>query len=219
VTDGREEAGDVHALLAERLDELARQVSDLARRVTTTEAGVQGLGVSVAEAAGLAREVERLSGAVAGSDGGQGPAAATRHPRVWAAMKDDQYREALRDLSRWVTTVLLKRYRYTAAVLPPCWPVHPEAVEELDWLYWEWTGWAAPADGEGARSRDAADWHDRWLPGVMGRLTPMLKPCAERGNHVPPRWIRKVPENMQHPQHPPEAFYIEQAKDLRGERS
>jgi hypothetical protein len=218
VTDGREEAGDVHALLAERLDDLARQVGELARRLTTTEAGVQGLGVSVAEALNLAREVERLSGAVAGADGGQGPAAVTGHPRVWAVMKDDQYREALRDLARWVTTVLLRRYRFTAAVLPPCWPVHPEAVEELDWLYWEWTGWATPADGEDARSRDAADWHDRWLPGVMGRLAPMLKACAERGDHVPPRWIRKVPENMQHPQHPPEAFYVERAKDFQGER-
>lgn len=60
------------------------------------------------------------------------------------------------------------RGRYPLAnKIPPCWSEHPEIVEELTalWLAWE----------QAYRQRDApltaaADWHDRWLPGVLHRL-------------------------------------------------
>lgn len=221
MTAGEPGAGDVSALLAERLDTLAGQLAELSRRMTTAEAGIQGLGVSVAEAASLAQEVERLSETLAGADGGgQGSAlAATGHPRKppWRQMSAAQYKEGLRELSRWVTTVLLARYRYTMGVLPACWPAHPEAVEELDVLYWLWAVWATPGEDDDVRARDAADWHDRWLPGVLGRLAPLLRECAERGDHVGPRWSRKVPEPLRrYPEHWPEAVFIEAVPDLRG---
>jgi hypothetical protein len=96
-------------------------------------------------------------------------------------MSHAEYDGALRGLARWVAAVLLVRYPATAAVLQPCWPAHPAVVEELDWLYWDWTGWALQAD---ARSRDAADWHDRWLPGVLARIRPQLATCRQQDRHA-----------------------------------
>jgi len=207
VTDGP--ADGVAALLAERLDALAGEVRELGRRVTTTEAGLLGLGTAVSEAAGLAQEVQRLAERL-GGDGDAGGALGTAHPRrpPWRMMTDEQYRDGLRDLARWVTEVLLTRYRYVLAVLPACWPAHPEAVEELDVLYWLWAGWAVPS-GEPA-ARDAADWHDRWLPGVLGRLGPVLRRCHEGGQHVRgPGWSRPAPAGAAAGVHWPELLLID----------
>ncbi len=122
-------------------------------------------------------------------------------------MKDTEYADALRGLARWVTAVLLQRYPAAGAVLPPCWPAHPAVVEELDWLYWDWTGWALEPD---ARSRDAADWHDRWLPGVLARIRPQLATCAQRGRHAKLASQRHVPADLNVAGHSPESVFIEQ---------
>lgn len=223
MTDG--DADGVAALLAERLDALAGEVRELGRRVTTNEAGLLGLGTAVSEAAGLAQEVQRLAEKLGGAgDGGAGAEMGTAHPRrpPWRWMSDEQYRDALRDLARWVTEVLLTRYRYTLAVLPACWPAHPEAVEELDVLYWLWVGWAVPPGEAASAARDAADWHDRWLPGALARLGPVLRHCHEGGQHVRgPGWLRPVPAGAAPPgavvaKHWPELLLIDDPRaDLR----
>jgi hypothetical protein len=122
-------------------------------------------------------------------------------------MNDTEHADALRDLARWVTTILLRRYPATALILPPCWPAHPAAVEELDWLYRDWTSWALEPE---ARSRDAADWHDRWLPGVQARIQPELAPCAQNGRHTRSAHRRVVPAELDIAGHAPDAVFIEQ---------
>jgi len=197
------------ALLAARLSELSERVGAHAARLEAAETAIGGQAEMVAEAAGLAREVSRLSAAIAGKGAPAAGEFVPVHPRrpVWAAMKDAEHVDALRDVARWVTAILLQRYPGTRAVLPPCWPAHPGVVEELDWLYWDWMGWAVDPAG---RSRDAADWHDRWLPGVMARVGPQLSPCANNGRHVKPTYERAVPAGLDSPGHAPEAVFIEQ---------
>jgi len=197
------------ALLAARLSELSERVGAHAARLEAAETAIGGQAEMVAEAAGLAREVSRLSAAIAGKGAPAAGEFVPVHPRrpVWAAMKDAEHVDALRDLARWVTAILLQRYPDTRTVLPPCWPAHPAAVEELDWLYWDWTGWALDPAG---RSRDAADWHDRWLPGVMARVRPQLAPCAQNGRHMKQAPARAVPAELSMPGHAPEAVFIEQ---------
>jgi hypothetical protein len=203
------------ALLAARLSELSEHAGRLASRLDAAEAAITGQAGTLAEAAGLAQEVTRLSAAIAGH--GAPPAAryVPAHPRqpVWAAMNDTEHADALRDLARWVSSILLRRYPAAAPVLPPCWPAHPAAVEELDWLYWDWTTWALePA----ARSRDAADWHDRWLPGVLARIAPELASCAKNGRHAPRPHQRAVPAELAIAGHAPEAVFIEQMPRAAG---
>src|ERR1017187_6585607 len=132
------------ALLATKLSDLGERVGELAARVQTAEAAIAGQAQTVGEAASLAREVARLSEAIAGQSepaAGESPPAHPRKP-VWAAMSDAEYVAALRDLARWVAGIVLTRYPHSQAVLPPCWPAHRLAVEELDWLYWDWMSWA-----------------------------------------------------------------------------
>jgi hypothetical protein len=198
------------ALLATDLSGLAERVGELAARVETAEAAIQGQARTVAEAASLAQEVTRLSETLAAAGGGDagGPGAdPLAHPRVWAEMGDKDSVEALRDLARWVADILLSRYPHVGVVLAPCWPAHNAVVEELDWLYWDWTSWAASPQG---RSRDAADWHDRWLPGVLARIGPLLEACVRKGDHAKPSYVRAVPERLQDPDYAPEQLFIEE---------
>jgi hypothetical protein len=193
------------ALLAARVSELAERVGGLQARVAAAEAAVEGQEHATEAAAGLAQEVARLSAVVTATDSAGGDRDVLDHPRVWAGMTAETCTEALRDLARWVGEILLPRYPHAGPVLAPCWPAHPAAVEELDWLYWDWTCWAAP----GGRSRDAADWHDRWLPGVLARLGPELAGCARGGRHTQPTHQRAVPQDLQMPGYAPEQVYIE----------
>ena len=84
--------------------------------------------------------------------------------------------EQLRDeLSLWVGWL---RSRYPLArKVPPCWPEHPELVEELTAL---WLAWQYAYEERDAPLTAAADWHDRWLPGVLHRLEhgPFAIDCA-----------------------------------------
>jgi hypothetical protein len=116
-----------------------------------------------------------------------------------------------RDLARRVAQIVLRRYPHAGELLPPCWPAYPYAVEELDWLYWSWTE-RATAEPAPARSRDAADWHDRWLPGVLARLAPHLAACVTAGDHAKPGYRRPVPRRLTDPQYAPEQLFAEEMR-------
>jgi len=197
------------ALLASRLSEIGEQLGRLAARVEAAEAAIGGHASLLATTSDLAREVSQLSATITGQGSPPTGQPASLHPRqpVWAAMNQVEYADSLRDLARWVTGVVFRRYPATAALLPPCWPAHPAVVEELDWLYWDWTGWALDPD---ARSRDAADWHDRWLPGVLARIRPQLAACGQKGRHSQQASQRHVPAELNVAGHAPEAVFIEQ---------
>ncbi len=71
------------------------------------------------------------------------------------------------------------RHRYPLArKIPGCWAQHPELVEELTALWLAWQGAYQQPD---APLTAAADWHDRWLPGVLHRLEhgPFALDCSE----------------------------------------
>jgi len=197
------------ALLASRLAEISEQIGGLAVRLGAAEAAVSEQASLLAEVTDLAREVSRLSTRIAREDSPARGRVASAHPRqpVWAAMNHDEYGDALRDLAQWVSGALFRRYPAIAVAVPPCWPGHPPVVEELDWLYWDWTAWALEPD---ARSRDAADWHDRWLPGVLARIRPELALCRQRGRHVEPASQRQVPADLNVAGRAPEAVFIAQ---------
>ncbi len=100
-------------------------------------------------------------------------------------MTGQQRGERLSELSDWVETVLRTQYPgYLAGQIRPCWPNHPEAMWELAWLYQLWTRaylTSRPAP------KDAADWHDRWTPGVIRRLSQTMRNCEETCQRQPGR--------------------------------
>ena len=89
----------------------------------------------------------------------------------WRDLGDEASEELWSELKNWVAWI---RHRYPLAKkIPPCWPAHPEVVEELTAL---WLAWQAAYQQPDAQLTAAADWHDRWLPGVLHRL--------EHGTHA-----------------------------------
>jgi len=86
----------------------------------------------------------------------------------WLTMDEHAREEKSGELSDWVETVLRTQYPdYFADQIRPCWPNHPEARWELAWLY---QLWSAAYLAKRPAPKDAADWHDRWIPGVIRRL-------------------------------------------------
>jgi len=144
---------------------LAREVEQLSRKLNTLD----GLHGKVKQ---LARTVSQLAGEVAQSQ----TASAGREAAVsWLDLPDeeDYARALLDDLTGWMNRVYL---RYAdAASLPNCWLWHPEVVEELLWL---WQAWAAAYRADDATVAMAADWHDRYRPGVVRRIEKLAKNCS-----------------------------------------
>lgn len=137
---------------------LARGVECVIRRLDTLDELV----------AQLATDVTALAARVAGPD----PDDDTQTPRAWLLAQDPRRAAAdLKDLVTWMERVYL---RYPDAQLPSCWLWHPAVIEELWWLrrahdeayHPRRGGWQA-----------VGDWHDRYRPGVLKRLTSLVRDC------------------------------------------
>jgi hypothetical protein len=89
----------------------------------------------------------------------------------------------LDELQGWISEVLYPNYGdyLRDQRIEPCWPEHPAAINELSWLYNEWHNAYLPDE---RKPRDAADWHDRWLPGVLRRLDEVFRACGHRAQAI-----------------------------------
>jgi hypothetical protein len=94
----------------------------------------------------------------------------------WLTMADDEREAKFSELYDWVETILRQQYPdYLADQIRLCWPNHPEARWELTWLYQLWTLTYLTTR---PMPRDAGDWHDRWTPGVIRRLSHVMAHCG-----------------------------------------
>ena len=165
---GREESASV-ATLAVRVDALRRDVESLAAKVNTSAAKQREQAAALAGITELREQVEQILAIVTGEDD---PSAVTW---FWLTMSEQERTEKFSELSDWVETVLRAQYPdYLAEQIRPCWPNHPEARWELAWLY---QMWSLTYLAERRVPKDAADWHDRWSPGVIRRLSAVMGPC------------------------------------------
>jgi hypothetical protein len=73
----------------------------------------------------------------------------------WHAMTEPEYVLAWEQLREW-TTWLISRYRLTLEDrIPPCWPEHPELIEEL----WALRAWRTEAYSPEGNGQSAVYWH------------------------------------------------------------
>jgi hypothetical protein len=79
----------------------------------------------------------------------------------------------LTELIRWMDVVHLRHS--DAQSLPDCGLWHPDVVEELLWLM---HAWLAGYRDEQAPVSLAADWHDRYRPGVVRRINAIAGRCS-----------------------------------------
>ena len=157
------------AALAVRLDRIRRDVESLTAKVDALTTTQQAHAAVIDDVAQLRRQVHQIL-TVLTAEEERSPAA-----WFWLTMTDNERRDKHSELLDWVESVLRKQYPdYLADRIRPCWPNHPEARWELACLY---QLWSAAYLADRPTPRDAADWHDRWSPGVIHRLTGVMSQC------------------------------------------
>lgn len=158
--------GEYDAVSAsQRFAALARQIANITRQQ----------GEDRREIGQLNEKVNGLAKAMAGAlDNGKLKAPAA--PR-WDGLDREQLAAQLAQLRAWVNGVLLVQYpEYT---VPTCWEGHRAALWELGNLAAEWT--RIYADPRGADLEAALWFHERWLPGTIGRLNRAISPESNMG--------------------------------------
>ena len=161
------------AALAVQVNALRQDVATLSGKVDVLSRTQEEQAVVLEDIAELRRQVEKI--VVLLSDDGKPSASGW----FWLTMDEQTREEKLSELEDWVETVLRTEYPdYIANQIRPCWPKHPEAKWELTWLY---QLWIAAYLARRPAPKETADWHDRWAPGVIRRLSNVMSRCD--GNH------------------------------------
>ncbi|HEX3923312.1 MAG TPA: hypothetical protein VHY31_13575 [Streptosporangiaceae bacterium] len=157
------------AALAVHINALHRDLRSLTAKVDTLTGAQQEHAAVFGDMTELRRQVEQLL-AILNEDDDTSPAA-----WFWLTMTDEQRDEHLAELLDWVETVLRLQYPgYLVGQIRPCWLNHIEARWELAWLY---QLWSLAYLARRPEPRAAADWHDRWFPGVTRRLGQIMAKC------------------------------------------
>lgn len=166
--EGRDGAPSV-AALAVHVDALRRSVEDLAAKVGAVTAKQREHTALLHDLSDLRHQIEQILATLTEEDDD------SPTTWFWLTMSDEERDEKLSELSDWVETVLRVQYPgYLADQIKPCWLNHPEARWELAWLYQLWSLSYLSEQ----TPKDAADWHDRWVPGVIRRLQQVMSDCS-----------------------------------------
>jgi hypothetical protein len=157
---------------SETIAALAQQVAELRGIVTSWSARLEteGIGGTMRLLLEVKHLTEKLNDALAKRKLAPPPA-------PWWHVDAVEGRKMLAELREWVEDAK-KHYPDYLARLPACWANHPEALWELSTLRAEWQRVYGDED-----NRDLAGalwWHERWLPGVIGRLTKAID-CDQAG--------------------------------------
>jgi len=176
------------AALAVQVNELRRDLKALKAKVDAVTRKQHEQAVVLNDMAELRRQVEKIFDLVTEED-------ESSRPWFWLTMPEREREEKVSELTDWVETVLRAQYPdYLADQIRPCWPNHLEARWELSWLY---QLWSAAYLGTRSGLKDAADWHDRWSPGVFRRLSHVMARCERacqrrrRGGIEEPRRVAR----------------------------
>jgi hypothetical protein len=155
--------------LGESLAALAAQVADLRSQLALISQRLDRAGVR--DDVDLTARFEELAGTVATALDAVAPRGAAAPS--WIGLDHDTYHTRLAELRRWADTVL--RQHYGGYELRDCWTRHIHAIWELSTLAAEWHRTYAGTRPDLAR---ALEFHDRWLPGTMRRITGITRTCT-----------------------------------------
>jgi hypothetical protein len=169
--------------LAMRLEELCREVDEARQQrdqdrqdVAAVKATAaqwnarlerEGVGATLTMRRDFKKLAERVDALAAtlGIALDQGKLKAPSGPR-WDNLDQEQGAAQLAALRDWVDGVL--RVQYPEYKFPDCWAGHRAALWELGALHAEWR--RVFGDPRGADLESMLWFHERWLPGALGRL-------------------------------------------------
>ena len=153
---------DPLAALAAQLEELRGQLARYTGETGTLRAR---LDESSSQEALIRLEIkklgEKLDEAIASRQAADPPAP------FWLGLSRQQHDARLAEVRSWVDRVALVQYSTYFARLPPCWAAHAELVLEVSNVMTEWA--RIYGDPDSRPLQDALWFHERWLPGFLGR--------------------------------------------------
>jgi hypothetical protein len=163
--------------LAAQIDELRQQLDQARREVATAKATIaqwnarleqEGIGATLMMRHAFKKLGEKVDGlATTLADAlERGKLKTPAGPR-WDDLDQEQEAAQLAELRTWINGLLLVQYpEYT---VPACWEGHRAALWELGNLQAEWQ--RVYGDPHGGDLEAALWFHERWLPGTIGRLS------------------------------------------------
>ena len=129
---------------------------------------------------------EKIKAAIARRDADEPPAP------FWLWLSREEHAARLAEVRAWVDRVALVQYPTYFARLPPCWASHAELVLEVSNMMTEWA--RVYGDPDNRPFQDALWFHERWLPGFLGRCEKWFR-CDVSGCRLatPSPWERSPP--------------------------
>jgi hypothetical protein len=102
-------------------------------------------------------------------------------PVNWPALTAEQARAQWPILAGWIAEVLVPWYEITRDELPDCWALHRPALVELSWL----RSAHVQAYLRSSAPSVAGEWHLRWRPAVIERLSKVIdRHLCRPGEHL-----------------------------------
>jgi hypothetical protein len=110
----------------------------------------------------------------------------------WLGLSREERAVRLAEVREWVDRVAFVQYSTYFAKLPPCWAAHADLVLEVSNLMTEWV--RVYGDPDNRPFQDALWFHERWLPGFLGRCEKWFR-CDVAGCRLaaPSPWERSPP--------------------------
>lgn len=165
---------------------LAAQVEELRGRLLRAEGGVGQVRARLETSSGqvlpLLAEVKKLRERL---DDAEAKHKLAPPPAPYWCVAETEGQAMLAELRDWVETFLRRHYSGYMNRLPKCILAHPEAVWEISTLRAEWQ--RIYGDEDNRDLAGALTWHDRYLPGVVGRLAAAIKCEDLTGCSMTPR--------------------------------
>ena len=109
-------------------------------------------------------------------------------PFAWSPLSPDDTQLFLEDLDVWVGW-LVERYRLDRRIVPECWRLHTELIEELSALHLAWQGSFALTANHDAPLL----WHERFANACQRIADRVARTGCRPGNHRAPDSQRGVP--------------------------
>ena len=176
-----------HETLISRLHELGTDITALGTRISEISATLASHSATLASLSGLSTQVTALASQLttlatgSDSDGDIGGYQPVASPRWWKLTGPD--REAALDrLRAWIEQIYQPGYGQLAAMLPPCWELHPACLYTLDWLSELWSALYLGPQRDSRTLAAQAEWHTRLLPAAAEQMAYETTSCRHGPN-------------------------------------
>ena len=176
-----------HRQTADRLSELARQLTGASDRLGAVLATAARQAAVLDSLDGLDQQVAQLADQITlivsgQSDGGDTGGEFYRPPPAprWWKLSGDERAAALARLRAWVEQVYRPGYGHLAAALGACWDQHPLCLYGLDWLMELWSALYLPPERDTSDLAGQAEWQIRLLPALAEQMRLETTRCHHR---------------------------------------